>query len=81
MDSGGTDAAAKAASSTKTGLHIELPAGPTPSKRQRQPWNPNGDVALGDENDFGESLHKAKKGQVLNFESDKNKKEYHPLDD
>ena len=81
MDSGGADAAAKAASSTETGPQVELPAKPTPTKRPRPAWNPEWDVSMGDEDDFGESLHKAKKGKVLNFESDKNKKEHLPLDD
>ena len=81
MDSGGADAAAKAASSTETGLQIELPARPTPLKRPMPAWNPDWNVAMGDEDDFGESLHKAKKGKVFNFESDKNTKEHHPLDD
>ena len=60
MDSGAADAAAKAASSTETGLQVELLAKPTPTKRPRPAWNPEWDVLVGDEDDFGESLHKGK---------------------
>ena len=82
MDPGDAEAVAKAASSTETGLRVELPAGPTPAKRQRPKyWNTEWDVLVGDEDDVGEAFHKGKKGGALNFESNKNNKEFHPFDD